>query len=658
MIDLRSLLIPNTKTTKTTVVRSAASSFLLQSDVKVSSTSIFDIGQRQVQQNGVEQNGVEQNVVQQNVVQQNVVQQSDVQQNKVRQNGVEQNGVEQKIVRQRKVRQKEIQQPEVQQPEVQQQEVQQNGVQQNIVQQTEVQQTEVQKRDPYFGFVLNKDSVIEIYKAIYEKGYTCHSPYINSSEKMKLECRGGHTFNWYSPRALIPVDNCVKCWRFKSISLAERLRQIVTARNGIQVTPYVTAKLKISFKCHLKHTFETTYNNIMEGSWCSECLKPSAEKAKLKLLAIISEKGGKLLSPYINSNTKVDIECKNKHVFHPLAKSISRKKSTWCPVCFGKSPIEAKLKFEKTVASKQGTLLSPYIKSGDKVKIRCVKGHIFLSRPHKINAGTWCKKCANLCPEQARERFMAIVEARGGIVVGEYVKSYQKVTIICELNHRFEKIPSNVITCGTWCRKCSNTCPIQAKENFELLINKRNATMVGTYINCKTKVHIKCENNHDFYIAHCNTAKGSWCPSCGKNGSEGERRIRHHLTNFNIKFREQVTCDWLPRSKYDFLIIHNNKTFLLEFDGRQHFKHIEFFHPTPEIYEGKRQIDVLKTAEALNHGHHFIRIAHTDMLDIGEIIDEIINDPTPSKLTFSDESMYEWITDGLKKDFNIDHLTI
>lgn len=72
---------------------------------------------------------------------------------------------------------------------------------------------------------------------------------------------------------------------------------------------------------------------------------------------------------------------------------------------------------------------------------------------------------------------------------------------------------------------------------------------------------------------------GNQTVSCGcAHRSIGATNILTCLIDNNISFIEEFVFIDLPKSRFDFAIIDNNKVIrLIEFDGEQHFKNIKFW---------------------------------------------------------------------------------
>ena len=110
--------------------------------------------------------------------------------------------------------------------------------------------------------------------------------------------------------------------------------------------------------------------------------------------------------------------------------------------------------------------------------------------------------------------------------------------------------------------------------------------------------------------------------SCGcKHMSIGEFNIQKILQDNNITFANQYVFTDLPKSRYDFAIILDNEVIrLVEFDGEQHIKPIEFFGDFATI----QKRDQIKNEYALSHNIPLVRIPHWERDNI--TLDMIMGD--------------------------------
>ena len=96
--------------------------------------------------------------------------------------------------------------------------------------------------------------------------------------------------------------------------------------------------------------------------------------------------------------------------------------------------------------------------------------------------------------------------------------------------------------------------------------------------------------------------------SCGcYHRSIGATNVLNVLQNNNINFIEEYVFLDLPKSRFDFAIIENEKIKrLIEFDGEQHFKDI----PSWGGLELQQQRDKIKNEYALSHNIPLVRIPY------------------------------------------------
>ena len=88
----------------------------------------------------------------------------------------------------------------------------------------------------------------------------------------------------------------------------------------------------------------------------------------------------------------------------------------------------------------------------------------------------------------------------------------------------------------------------------------------------------------------------------------------------------------LPKSRYDFAIILDNEVIrLVEFDGEQHTKPIEFFGD----FETIQKRDQIKNEYALSHNIPLVRIPHweRDNITLNMIMGEQYEVPKPAQPT-------------------------
>ena len=173
---------------------------------------------------------------------------------------------------------------------------------------------------------------------------------------------------------------------------------------------YVNNQTKLKWQCEEGHTWlavpTSVYNN---NTWCRECRNKAnknrcanqygnfhnkkKEEEKLKNIIVKYHPRGKLLSPYVNSQEKVKVKCNIKGHKPFWMKPSHIKDRHWCSECYGnkKSNID---EIKRIVKEKGGTCLTKkYINNRNMIKVRCEEGHVFSTCAHEIKADRWCPKC-------------------------------------------------------------------------------------------------------------------------------------------------------------------------------------------------------------------------------------------------------------------------
>ena len=209
----------------------------------------------------------------------------------------------------------------------------------------------------------------------------------------------------------------------------------------------------------------------------------------------------------------------------------------------------------------------------------------------------------------------------------DYKNGLIKVKIICPKHGMFEQTPKNHFK-GSGCKKCGliivKEKQILGREQFikkanKVHNNKYDYTKIN-YINSHTKIKIICPKHGMFEQIPSNHLKGQGCSLC--KGSKGEKTIRNYLLKNNVKFEKEKTfknCKNENCLPFDFYLPEHN--LLIEYDGIQHFKPIDFFG-------GKKTFDLLKINDniknkfAINNNINLLRISYKEFNNINNILNK------------------------------------
>lgn len=243
----------------------------------------------------------------------------------------------------------------------------------------------------------------------------------------------------------------------------DQLRQIAEDRGGRVLSDrYVRSRDKMEFQCKEGHKFMAFVGNVKKGSWCLACTKTSHEVCQERFYDIVRKRGGRALTQYVNTRTRVQLVCANNHIFDLAAGAVMYNNS-------------------------------------------------------------WCEQCPRHCPIVEKE-FYDCVAAMGGKVIGVYVDTMTKVTLECEKGHSWKVTPNSILR-GTWCRTCFWKYDSMV-ATLDEITKQRGGSYEGKYINCRTSLSFKCAKGHTWITSAGTVIRGSWCPVCRcSHGEEAVRKV-------------------------------------------------------------------------------------------------------------------------------------
>ena len=202
-----------------------------------------------------------------------------------------------------------------------------------------------------------------------------------------------------------------------------------------------------------------------------------------------------------------------------------------------------------------------------------------------------------------------------------------KVTIFCKgCNKYIQNSPRGHLK-GRGCFDCFGP----GKKNLAYFIKKSISVHLdengnykygydkAIYVDAQTNVTLTClKCDTDF---ECNPIKhynGSGCPVCIL--SKGEEAILRYLNKNHIPYERQKrfsNCKDKKTLPFDFEIAGK---YLIEFDGEQHFKDVNFFPG----FESRKKRDEIKDIWCNNNQKYLLRISYRQMRKIKIIMDKFL----------------------------------
>lgn len=223
--------------------------------------------------------------------------------------------------------------------------------------------------------------------------------YINANTKLTWKCKNGHTFK-ATPGHVKQGRWCRICGvqraaKDKSLSLAE-IQQIAKTRDGRCLSNVYDPKEKLKWQCDKGHIWEAVVHSVKSGTWCPICAHARSGRKPLTIAQMrdiaATHKGLCLASRYQNANTKLKWQCMNGHRWWALPSLV--KKGHWCAECAGVKKLDLK-DVQKVARTRGGQCLSQqYNNSNEKLKWRCMEGHMWFATFANIKWGRWCPECS------------------------------------------------------------------------------------------------------------------------------------------------------------------------------------------------------------------------------------------------------------------------
>ena len=343
------------------------------------------------------------------------------------------------------------------------------------------------------------------------------------------------------------------------LSLKE-CQELAISRGGKCLsTEYINQGIHMEWKCKEEEhkPWPATFKNIKKGRWCPHC----ARNVKLSLeecqeLAI--SRGGKCLSTeYINAQTYIEWKCKEEY-HKPWFATFNKIKNqqTWCPTCAGNDKLTLE-ECQELAISRGGKCLST----------------------EYINAKTYIDW---KCKEESHPSWLANF--------------------------------NGVKHANTWCPKCSGCAKLSLEECQELAISRGGKCLSIEYKNNETYMEWKCKKDHT-WVAVFSSIKngGSWCPDCSKSLSE--KLCREILEEYTGLPFASIRPNWLKNDVSG----HNleldgfceDLRLAFEYQGKQHYEYIPFFHTKEGDFERQQERDKLKLDLCKKHDIDVLIIPHT-----------------------------------------------
>lgn len=270
-----------------------------------------------------------------------------------------------------------------------------------------------------------------------------------------------------------------------------------------------------------------------------------------------------------------------------------------------------------------------------------VCGTTWETKPHVLISakGTnGCPHCQYKAKSYTTREFYALIDSstKGEYTVKEgqkYINNRVKYSFVHNVcGTEFTNLPYSVIKNSISCPTCLKKVTSPKKRSKEQFIEEMRKSvgdtykLVGDYVDALVNVkvlHTSC--NKEFYIRPYHILKeGRGCPACSKNLSSGELLVKEFLDSLGVSYEREFTfdnCMYKNKLRFDFKIDTPYGICIIEYDGEQHTKPVEYFG-------GEKAFHLLKTRDKIKDNYcqdnniPLLRIPHT--LDTTEVKNKIM----------------------------------
>ncbi|GGD29683.1 hypothetical protein [Pontibacillus salipaludis] len=307
-----------------------------------------------------------------------------------------------------------------------------------------------------------------------------------------------------------------------------------------------------------------------------------------------------------------------------------------------KARIAASYNFQKRVSELEGneySIESPYISAKDPIKLfhkRC--GRVIETTPDSFLQPTRgkvigrCRYCSDKWKRNTNDFINEVNFLYGSEfeVLDEYKGRHENIVIkhhVC--GNIFPVRPRHFLDQKSYCKYCNKKVS-KTNEMFKTEVKELVGTLytfLDEYVDAKTLIRVQHSTCKEVYlVTPDNFLRNRRCPTCHSNSqdSKGQRLIRDFLKFNNIPFIEEYKdsdCKNQRPLRFDFAVFDTqnkrNLLMLIEFDGEQHFKPVDYFGGD-EAYMSQVENDSIKDNFAKRTKIPLLRIPY---FSIGNIVD-------------------------------------
>ena len=274
---------------------------------------------------------------------------------------------------------------------------------------------------------------------------------------------------------------------------------------------------------------------------------PRSLVAEAAFRSRLAQLGAELLdSDWLGGGARYRARCVGGHDCFAVPREVARGKGI-CRACVGSDPATAEAAFRARLAELGAELLEPaWLGSSVPHRVRCAAGHECRPRPASVRDGCGpCGACGRAKATATRgqrrgrgsiaaeERFRRRLEELGAkLLEPEWRGAMRPHHVRCRAGHDCLPAPVSVNSGQGICLRCARRSPADAETAFCNRLAELGAEQLEPYVNCKTRVHVRCAAGHDCHVLPNGlTTRGRGiCRVCARNDpATAERSFRARL---------------------------------------------------------------------------------------------------------------------------------
>lgn len=336
-----------------------------------------------------------------------------------------------------------------------------------------------------------------------------------------------------------------------------------------------------------------------------------------------------IIGDYVDFKAPIKCKCKVCNwEWNPIPSSILRGSN--CPYCMKKSIAYTSESFKEIYYKKYPNtnieIIGEYKDSHSTINCKCLScGYEWNPRAKHLMAGHGCPKCAIdnriLQPKTTKEflnEYYNKYSESNITILGKYRGAANPINCICNIcNYKWNPKPENLLR-GNGCPYC--TGHIQYTTNlFIKKLNEcyplNNIIIRSEYTNGSEKIKAECSICHKLWETKArNLLRGRGCPYCVS--AKTEKSIGTFLDNLEIRYTTQKKfpdCKDKKELPFDYEINDERFiSFLLEYQGEQHERPIDFAGKGPEWAE--KQLISVKSHDKIKYDYCKMTECHLEYI--------------------------------------------